>query len=122
MRMGGHRRNYNVFKMATTIRLWFMICLMNMGLENCKIELVELFPCTCKAELEAREGFYIKNNECVNRITVGRTRKEYYEENKEKILELDKQYKQDNRERISKTEKEYYEVHKDEFIEKAHIV
>jgi hypothetical protein len=75
------------------------------GLENCKIELVELFPCTCKAELEAREGFYIKNNECVNRITVGRTQKEYYEENKEKILELDKQYKKDNKERISKNEK-----------------
>ena len=28
------------------------------GYENCKIELIELYPCNSKAELHAREGFY----------------------------------------------------------------
>jgi hypothetical protein len=32
------------------------------GLENCKIELVENYPCNSRNELEAREGHYIKNN------------------------------------------------------------
>ena len=30
------------------------------GFENCKIELVENFPCTSKEELVKREGHYIK--------------------------------------------------------------
>ena len=37
------------------------------GVENCKIELVELFPCNSKQELETRESFFIKNNQCVNK-------------------------------------------------------
>ena len=48
------------------------------GCENCKIELLELFPCNTKAELEAREGHHIRNTECVNRIQCGRTSKQYY--------------------------------------------
>jgi hypothetical protein len=30
------------------------------GVENCKIELVELFPCASKMELHKKEGEYIK--------------------------------------------------------------
>jgi hypothetical protein len=37
------------------------------GVDNCKIELVELFPCNSKMELEMREGFYVRENDCVNR-------------------------------------------------------
>ena len=37
------------------------------GFENCKIDLVEDYPCNSRKELEAREGWYIRNNECVNR-------------------------------------------------------
>ncbi len=35
--------------------------------ENMKIVLVELFPCNSKMELEKRERYYIKNNECINK-------------------------------------------------------
>ena len=38
------------------------------GIENCKIELVELCPCNSKEELERREGEIIKANECVNKL------------------------------------------------------
>ena len=34
------------------------------GFENCKIELVENFPCNSKEELTKREGFYIQSNDC----------------------------------------------------------
>ena len=55
------------------------------GMENCKIELVELYPCNSRIELEKREGCYIKYNECVNKRIAGRSRKEYYDDNNEMI-------------------------------------
>ena len=53
--------------------------------DDAKIYLVELYPCNSKEELYSREGFYIKNNECVNKCVAGRTKKEYRLDNKEKI-------------------------------------
>jgi hypothetical protein len=35
---------------------------------DCDIYLVEKYPCDTKDELHAREGYYIQNNECVNKI------------------------------------------------------
>lgn len=61
----------------------------NDGLKNCKIEMIELYPCENKKELEKKEGEYIKLNKTVNKNIVGRTKKEskkiYRENNKEKI-------------------------------------
>ena len=61
------------------------------GMENCKIELVENYPCNSKEELNAREGFYIQNNECVNKLVAGRTQTErnklYKERNYKKAKE-----------------------------------
>ena len=39
---------------------------------GCKIELVEAFPCSSKAELLRREGWYQLNNPCVNKFVAGR--------------------------------------------------
>ena len=50
------------------------------------IILLENFPCNSKDELNARLKYYIKNNECVNKKIMGRTKKEYNEDNKEKLL------------------------------------
>lgn len=36
-------------------------------LGDCKIILVETFPCNTKEELLAREQYYIENNECINK-------------------------------------------------------
>jgi hypothetical protein len=36
-------------------------------------------------ELDKREGEHIRNNNCINKYIAGRTMKEYYEDNKEKI-------------------------------------
>ena len=57
-----------------------------MKLGDAQIILVEDFPCDTKKELLAREGYYIRNNECINKYVPGRrTRKEYYQNNKEEI-------------------------------------
>ena len=61
------------------------------GMENCKIELVENYPCNGKEELNAREGFYIKNYDCVNKLVAGRTNHERYELNKEQLLKRHKE-------------------------------
>ena len=45
------------------------------GVENCKIELIEYYPCDTRFELRLREGKHIKHNECVNTCIAGRTRK-----------------------------------------------
>ena len=38
------------------------------GLDNCKIELIEKFPCSNIEELRRREGYYIKEFDCVKRV------------------------------------------------------
>jgi hypothetical protein len=53
-----------------------------------------------KEQLLTREGFYIKNNECVNKQVAGRTKREYYEDNEEKMKAYKSQWAKDNRERI----------------------
>ena len=57
------------------------------GIGNCKIELVELYPCNIKAELHRREGEIIKNNECFNKFIPGRTKAEYQRQNRDKAAE-----------------------------------
>jgi hypothetical protein len=38
------------------------------GASNCKIELIELFPCNSKEALMKREGEIIRKTNCVNRL------------------------------------------------------
>ena len=59
--------------------------------------------------LLTREGFYIKNNECVNKRIAGRTKQEYYEDNEEKIKAYKSQWTKDNsikrtKQRLTKNE------------------
>ena len=62
------------------------------------IALVEDFPCDRKEQLNARERYYIENNECVNKIIPGRTPKEYKEDHKEKFQTYFKDLYQEKRE------------------------
>ncbi len=56
-----------------------------------EIQLIELYPCDSKQELNKREGYHIKSLECVNKCVAGRTKKEYREENKKEIANYKKQ-------------------------------
>jgi hypothetical protein len=95
------------------------------------IELIKLFPCDCKKELEKEEGKYIREykNICVNRRIAGRTQKEYREDNKKKIKEkrennkdilkeYNKKRYENNKVKIKEKNKKYYEIHKEEIKEK----
>ena len=83
------------------------------GKESCNITLIENYPCDNNKELELREAYYIRNNNCYNKYIPGRTIKEYYEENKEKINEQHKQYNEVNKKRIKEVMKKYYEDNKE---------
>ena len=67
-----------------------------------KIELIKNYPCNSKWELEEEEAQYIRNNICINKKIPHRTKEEYYEENKEKILEKKKKYYENNKQEINK--------------------
>jgi len=77
------------------------------GIENCIIELVEYYPCNTVEELNAKEGYYHRNNPCVNKCVAGRTMKEWLEINKEKVKEKHKEYCKKNKDSILKQAKEY---------------
>jgi len=98
------------------------------------IDLVENFPCNSKAELNKREGWYIRNSDCVNKRIAGRTQQEYdfdnkeifaekakiyYAENKESILEKSKAYYEANKEKKSEKSKNYYVENKESCLEKC---
>jgi len=52
------------------------------GLENCKINLLMNYPCHNRKDLEKKEGEFIRNIDCINKYIAGRTKKQYYKENK----------------------------------------
>jgi hypothetical protein len=86
--------------------------------DNYNIILVEEFPCKNKEQLLAKERFFIENTECVNMIIPTRTRKEYYQNNKEQIKEQEKEYCLKNKEKIKEYQKEYYEDNKEKIKDK----
>jgi hypothetical protein len=83
------------------------------GIDNCKIELIEECPCENKIQLFKKEGEYIQNNECVNKVIPGRTMKEWQESNKDKIAEYNKEYFQTNKDKFAEHNKEYFQANKD---------
>jgi len=75
-----------------------------LDMPDCKIILVEDYPCERREQLLAREAFYIKSNECVNKIRPIRNEEQkkqakredrlrYYYKYHEKCLEQKRLYK-----------------------------
>ena len=85
------------------------------GVENCKIELIENFPCENKEELRKREGYYIQNTECINKYVAGRNRtfKEYYQDNKEQCNVQRREYKEKHKEELKLYYQERFIKNKD---------
>jgi len=85
--------------------------------DNYKIILLENCPCNSKEELHKIERKYIETIECVNKVIPGRTRKEYFEDNKNKLNEKNKEYREKNKDKIKEQKKEWYETNKDKMKE-----
>ena len=125
-RMGCKYQNCNFYKMMKEI-----------GPDKFYIELIELYPCNSKEELTAREGYFIRERGTLNVAIIGRTPKQwsednkehlkqykhnYYEKNMEHLSKQHKQYNENNKEHLKQHKKQYYETNKEYFkqLKKQH--
>ena len=99
------------------------------ALGDAYIDLIEEYRCDNRDQLLRREGQIMRSLECVNRYIPGRTYAEYYQDNKDKITEQQKQYRQDNKEhrkqyrqdnkeKIAVQKKQYYQNNKEKISER----
>ena len=125
-RMTNHRANYkrwlNGKGNACAIYHYFK----EYGIEQFHIELVEDYPCEREEQLLARENFFIRQEECVNKMAAINTPeeriekgKQYYQEHKGEIKEYQTQYIQEHKEEITIKSKQYRQDHKEELKIKA---
>ena len=119
-RIWGHKHNYKNDGPITSKKI---LCF-----DDFIILLVENFSCNNKEELQKKEGEYILNNNCVNKQVMGRTRKDYLEDNKDIIKEKTKIYRENNKEKIKinsekykEQRKLYYELNKEKEKERLKI-
>lgn len=121
-------KNYHV-KLYKTIRE-------NGGWDNWDMILVEDFPCKNKLEASARERYYYELlNGSLNTNKPNRNLKEYYQDNKNKILEYQNNYNNNNKDKLKEYREankdkikeynsnyriEYYKKNKDKFKDRAH--
>ena len=121
-RLAQHRMHYKQFnKMQRTTRFTVYNIFDKYGAENCKIELIENFPCEHRAELLKREGFYTRSMECVNKQIPDRTREEYCATHKEEMKATRMKYIKENREKMKAMYARYYEEHKEDFLAKCKV-
>jgi hypothetical protein len=83
--------------------------------EDTRIDLLEEYPCENREQLNAKEGEWIRKENCLNKNIAGRTLKEYYQDHKERI----RQYQYENKDKIRERRKRFYLANKDELCEKA---
>lgn len=116
--------------------------LFKLGIDDVKIELIELCPCNSKTELVRREGILQREHKdnIVNFMIAGRTNKEWYEDNKEimkekrKIYEKKKlesnpdliyektnEYRKNNADKINERQRKRYENNKQNILEQNKI-
>ena len=98
-RFSDHKIDYKAYLKGTS---HFTTSFKILELGDAYIELLEEVNCENRNQLEKREGELIRLHKdlCVNKIIVGRTRKEYKNDNIESIKAFSKQYKIDNKEKI----------------------
>jgi hypothetical protein len=79
------------------------------GVDGCKIVLLELYPCSIREELQAQEGHWIQQLNCVNRCIAGQTEAEWRANNREHIAKKDADYYEQNKDSILKRQAEWRE-------------
>ena len=111
-RFGDHTKHYNRYlKGAYDFISSFKI----LELGDAYIELLEEVNCDNRTQLHRREGELIREHKanCVNRFIAGRTQKEYYTDNCDRMKQDAKEYRLLNSDKIKQDSKEYYLVNAD---------
>jgi hypothetical protein len=118
MRYAGHKYRYKRWKNEDYGYTTSFSLFETYGVENCKISLIENFDCRSKDELNKREGWFIRNTRCVNRIIPDRTMKEWCKNNAEELKEKKKIYFQENAAKFKEYQKQYQQEHVEELKDK----
>lgn len=115
IRMAEHQRKYKQYINGTTTYQSSFDCVED---PDCRIELLESYPCNNRDELSKCEGKWIRETECVNRKIEGRTRDERRAEQKEHIAKRQKEYNELNKDKQTIQRKQKYERTKEKLREK----
>ena len=108
-RMKSHRRNHKYSGNKSHYKLYQAFS--ENGVENFYIEILEKCPCTCKEDLLAREGHWIrKEKPSLNTRTPGRTKIEWFQDNKDKMKEYKKEYYEKNKDKTHQLPMNGYNV------------
>ena len=91
-RFQSHKQDYRRWKNGTHHKITSYEIFDLYGIDNCSIVLLEANPCNSKDELNARESFYIRNMNCVNKVIPDRKIEEY--ENSEQRKNMKKLHEQ----------------------------
>ena len=83
------------------------------GIDKFYIELYENYPCQNIEELRKREGELIRQMGTLNKQVAGRSKKEWTNENQDKVKEYKQRHKEGNEERIKEQSKGWYEENKE---------
>jgi hypothetical protein len=142
-RFSNHKTSYNSWKIRKTGKCMSYDLFDKYGIENCRIILIESFPCKTTEERLRKEQEHIDSTECINKIkafsgiqidqdkilrkqaydkqyreTHNEKRKQknksYYDSNKDSIKTKRKIYLEKNKERTAQTQKRYQEKHFEE--------
>ena len=113
-RMARHRVHYTYYLTGTKHYIYLFKLFDEFGIDNCKIIWLEDFPCKSRKELVAREAEHIRNTNCVNKRIDGRSKKQYNEDNKEKMSKIKKAYRESHKEETQEYMKQYYLNNKQE--------
>jgi len=120
-RFSVHKSEYKRWKEGDKTRYCSSSILFDqVGVENCKIELIKNFPCNSKTELNREEGIIqrLYKHLIVNKNEAGRTDKEYRDEHKQEKKEYYDKYYEEHKEEISERRNKYKKEHKEEINKK----
>ena len=99
-RMERHRSKYKDYLNGTgdNTRVYWLFD--EFGVENCKIELIENYPCNSREEREAQEGKHQQKNNCINKVIAGRTRKQHRRDEIDYVYFREKIYRELHPEKV----------------------
>jgi ribosomal protein S17E len=118
------RIRWKQHKFAKTNRCAITPLLEKYDVSSFKIVLIKLYEVVDRKHLQAYEQLWISKLRCINKNNPFRiewlSKKDYYQRNRNKILEYYSQYAQDNKERVSGYKTKYNQKHEEERKAKIH--